>query len=319
MRIKPPIQIPEKLPFLEKLCWQRESIENLSLLEMLKIYERGWHYRGVLGNLSQAESRFVQQLAQYYNSWLDSQMFEREFHQNIFNILNQLNANFLLECGAYFGGGTLVSLNHGEYRLSKDIDFLCSTGAGYRLLRQKISEHQYNAIFNSQNNFILPGEIKSDQYGIRFAIMVDETLIKFEIIMEGRIELGQPDYPSWSPVPCLNEIDSFAEKLLANSDRWNDTSVESRDLIDLAVQRLKSAIPREAIEKAEAAYPVIEPLKKAITFFQDKPDYRDKCFTALKITKPSKIIDGIDLIAVDLGLEKTNRTFSEFQEHDGEK
>ncbi|MEA5568647.1 nucleotidyl transferase AbiEii/AbiGii toxin family protein [Anabaena sp. UHCC 0399] len=311
MFIKPQIQIPKQLPFLEKLCWQREDIKNLTLLEMLKIYERGWHYRGVLGDLSQTETLFVQQLAQYYKSWLGVQMFERELHQIILNVLNQLNANFLLESEAYFGGGTLVSLKHGEYRLSKDIDFLCSSGTGYRWLRQNIAENQYNALFNTQNNLKFPREIKSDQYGVRFAIMVDETLLKFEIIREGRIELGEPDYPTWSPVPCLNEIDSFAEKLLANSDRWNDSSVDSRDLIDLAIQRLKSPIPIEAIKKAETAYPVIEPLKKAISSFQNNPAYRDKCFTALRIINPSKVIDGIDLMAADLSLEKTVRTLSE--------
>lgn len=315
MSIKPQIQIPEKLPFLERLCWQRENIENLTLLEKLKIYERGWHYQGILGNLSQAEALFVRQLAQYYDSWLGAQMFERDFHQKILNILNQLKANFLLECGAYFGGGTLISLNNGEYRLSKDIDFICSAGTGYRLLRQKIAENQYDALFNTQKNLDLPGEIKADQYGVRFAIIVDETPIKFEIILEGRIELGEPDYPSWSPVPCLNQIDSFAEKLLANSDRWNDSSVESRDLIDLSVQRLQSPIPQEAIEKAESAYPVIEPLKKAILFFQNNPNYRDKCFTALRIIKPSEIIDGIDLLAADFCLEKTVRTFSEYKQN----
>ncbi|GAX35637.1 nucleotidyl transferase AbiEii/AbiGii toxin family protein [Nodularia sp. NIES-3585] len=152
MLIKPQIQIPQKLPFLSKLCWQREDIKNLTLLEMLRIYERGWHYRGALGDLSQPEALFVQQLAQYYNSWLGAQMFEKEFHHKILKVLSQLKANFFLECGAYFGGGTLVSLTHGEYRLSKDIDFLCSAGTGYRLLRQKIAEDQYNALFNTQNN-----------------------------------------------------------------------------------------------------------------------------------------------------------------------
>jgi hypothetical protein len=313
MLIKPPIQIPENLPFLERLCWQRKDIENLTLLEMLRIYERGWHYRGVLSDLSLAEATFVQQLAQYYDSWLGARMFEREFHQKILAVLSQLKADFLLECGAYFGDGTLVSLNNGEYRLSKDIDFLCSTGHGYRLLRQKIAENQYNALFDTQNNLDLPGKIKADQYGVRFAIRVDETLIKFEIIMERRIELGEPDYPSWSPVPCLNEVDIFAEKLLANADRWNDSSVESRDLIDLAMQRLKSPIPKESIEKGESAYPVIEPLKKAISAFQNNPNYRDKCFTALRVAEPSKVIDGIDLMAGDFCLEKTDRKFGECQ------
>lgn len=61
-------KVPEKLPFLESLCWQREGIENLTPLEILKIYERGWHYRGVLGDLSPTEALFVQKLAHYYNS-----------------------------------------------------------------------------------------------------------------------------------------------------------------------------------------------------------------------------------------------------------
>lgn len=316
MLIKPQINIPEKLPFLEKLCWQRKDIESLTLSEMLSIYERGWHYRGVLGDLSQTEALFVQQLAQHYDSWLGCRMFEREIHQKILNILSQLKADFLLECGVYFGGGTLVSLNYGEYRLSKDVDFLCSHGAGYRLLRQEIAEKQYNALFNTQNQLKFPGEIKTDQYGVRFATIVDGTLIKFEIIREGRIELGEPVYPSWSPVPCLNNIDTFAEKLLANSDRWNDSSIESRDLIDLAIQRLNSPIPTEAIAKAETAYPVIEPLKKAISFFQKNPHYRDKCFTALGITESSKIIDGIDLMAADFCLEKTDRNYSEYTKNE---
>lgn len=57
---------------------------------------------------------------------------------------------------------------------------------------------------------------------------------------------------------------------------------------------------------------MIEPLKEAILFFQNYPDYRDKCFTALGITQASKIIDGIDLMATDFCLEKTARTFSEY-------
>ncbi|HEY9849465.1 MAG TPA: nucleotidyl transferase AbiEii/AbiGii toxin family protein [Leptolyngbyaceae cyanobacterium] len=306
------LEIPENLPFLESLCWQREGIANLTPLEMLRRYERGWHYRGVLAELNPQEAIFVQKLARLYGSWLEiNDMFFQNFHQKIMAVLNQLDANFLQECKAYFGGGTFVSLNHGEYRLSKDIYFLCSSGEGYRLLRQQIADRGYNAIFRSCDRIRLTGEIQANQYGVRFPIFVEDTLIKFEIVREGRIQLGEPDYPSWCPVPCLNIIDSFAEKLLANSDRWLDSSVESRDLIDLAVQRLTSPIPQAAIDKAEAAYPVVEPLKKAILNFQEKPDYRDRCFSALRIVEPSVIIDGIDLLTGDFGLEKTVRTWKE--------
>ena len=48
-----------------------------------------------------------------------------------------------------------------------------------------------------------------------------------------------------------------------------------------------------------------------IQYFQDRPDNREKCYEVLSIAEPNKIIDGIDLLAQDLGGEITVRTFSE--------
>lgn len=190
--------------------------------------------------------------------------FERDFHQKIYTVLSHLDAQFLASCRAYFGGGTLVSLRNGEYRLSQDIDFMCPVGLGYRHLRQGVMDRGYRAIFTSFDQISLPREIQSNQYGIRFPVIIDKTQIKFEIVVEGYIQFGSPDYPSWSPVACLNNTDSFAEKLLANADRWADRRKDSRDIIDLSMQRLTSPIPSEAIAKAENAYPVVEPLTRAI-------------------------------------------------------
>lgn len=238
-------------------------------------------------------------------------MFKREFHQKILTVLNRLNADFLADCRAYFGDGTLASLRHGEHRLSKDIDFMCPLGKEYRLLRQGVLDKGYEAIFATFNAIELPREIQTDMYGVRFPVIVGGTPIKFEIIVEGYIQFEEPDYPSWSPVACLNETDSFAEKLLANADRWPDQRKGSRDLIDLAVQRLASPIPAEAIAKAENAYPAIEPLKRSIRNFQQKPDYREECFKSLLVNAPEIIIDGLDLLASDFGIEPTTRTFNE--------
>lgn len=240
-----------------------------------------------------------------------SLMFERDFHQKILTILSHVNAQFLASCRTYFGGGTLVSLRHGEYRLSQDIDFMCPIGLGYRQLRQGIIDEGYKAIFSRFDQILLPREIQANQYGIRFPVVVDETQIKFEIVVEGYIQFGSPEYPSWSPVACLNKTDSFAEKLLANADRWADRRKDSRDIIDLSMQRLSSPIPSEAIAKAENAYPVIEPLIRAIQNFQQKPEYRAECFERLMVKEPRKIIDGLDLLAFDFGLEATMRSFSE--------
>ncbi|MCC3444965.1 MAG: nucleotidyl transferase AbiEii/AbiGii toxin family protein [Microcoleus sp. PH2017_29_MFU_D_A] len=322
-------KIPAKMPFLQAICWQIANVKNLSVPEMLCRYESGWHYWGVLGEPNSEEIIFIQQISQHYQSWLVAEllsigqpqeteklvnfkpMFKREIHQKILTVLSHLNVEFLQECRAYFGGGTLVSMEHGEYRLSQDIDFMCPMDGGYSLLRRKVAEAGYDAIFANRNRIFLPNDIQSNQYGIRFPVIVDDTTIKFEMVCEGRIQFGEPNYPNWSPVPCLNQIDIIAEKLLANADRWPSELVNSRDLIDLAIQRLASPIPQEAIDKAEAAYQVMKPLNRAIQYFQERPDYRERCYDILSIAEPDRVIDGIDLLAQDLGRKITVRTFCE--------
>ena len=238
-------------------------------------------------------------------------MFELEHHQKILKILNALNVEFCRDVSAYFGGGTLLALQYGEYRWSKDIDFICPLGAGYRKLRSDIADYGYAALFKDQSGIGLPREFKADQYGVRFAVVVDDTLIKFEMVAEGRIALDAPVYPEWCSLPCLSFADSCSEKLLSNADRWADAGIKSRDLIDLAMLRLQAEIPVSATDKAENAYPVIMPLLKALARFQSSPDYRRQCFAALQVKNPAQLMDGIDLLAADHELPPSTRTLSE--------
>ncbi len=297
--------VPTRLPFLAEVCWQVKDIYQLTPLEMLRCYERGWRYRS--GPLEPEEQTFIDQLAQQYGSWLSS-VFTQDQHRKILSILGQLKASFLLDCQAYFGGGTLLALLYDEYRLSKDIDFLCSSQTGYQQLRNAIFKQHYRALFEDPSQVELPREIQANQYGIRFPVVMEGSTIRIEIISEGRIVLAQPEQPSWCPVACLNTVDRIAEKLLANSDRWPDRSVFSRDLIDLSVVRRHQPLPTAALAKAEAAYAVIEPLQQAIVAFQQAPDYRYSCYDALSITYPQIIIDGLDRLASDFDLAPTNRT-----------
>lgn len=237
--------------------------------------------------------------------------FQIEQHQKIIKILDNFNSKFLADCGAYFGGGTYVSLSNNEHRLSKDIDFICSFDEGYRLLRQEISNKGYDCLFKPNHDLSLPGSIKTDRYGIRFLVVVDSIPIKCEIVAEGRISLDLPEQPNWLPVRCLNQTDLFAEKLLANADRWLDRSVSSRDLIDLAILRLNNPISERAIEKAERAYSTIDELRRAVIDFQTDRDYRENCYETLQVNSPNRIIDGIDLLAGDFELEPTERAFLE--------
>ena len=304
---------PSKLPFLEFIGWQIADVYRLTQLEMLASYERGWRYRHI-ADLPDSELVFIQQLALNCKSWLLSEFmdFEIDRHQLIYRILEGLNCEFLSECRAYFGGGTLISLDLGEYRTSNDIDFICSLGSDYRKLRNAISDRTPQILLKDSSGLEIE-RFTVDQYGIRMAIVVDRITIKTEIIAEARFDLDPPRQPSWSPVECLSISDCFTSKLLANADRYADRSVYSRDLIDLAFLRKERPIPPLAIEKAEAAYRVIAPLTAALTKFQQDADLRFHCYDNLTISDffRSQLIDGIDLLASDLGLNKTSRTISE--------
>ena len=233
------------------------------------------------------------------------------YHGKIINILSNVNSNFLEECNAYFGGGTRLALDLDEYRWSKDIDFVCPSGLGYQKLRKCIFEDGYDALFTDYNGLKLPRPIQANQYGIRFPVEVDDVLIKFEVFNEARIQLEPPVKVAWADVPCLSINDCYSEKLLANADRWADAAVESRDLIDLCALRNHYEMPQFAITKAESAYPVIEPLKKSIVYFQESSGFRNRCYDSLKINNASMIIDGLDLLAKDLQLPLTKRIFRE--------
>lgn len=241
-------------------------------------------------------------------------MFKLDHHNYVLTILDSLRSDFFNDISAYFGGGTLLTLLYGEYRLSKDIDFICPIGDGYRLLRSEIYDKNYSALFKNFSGITLPREIKADQYGVRFAVKVNDSPIKFEIVAEARISLQTAEYHTWSDVPCLSFEDSCAEKLLANSDRWADRSSESKDLIDLSMLRLQSEIPENSIKKAEAAYPVMKPLEKAIRFFQSEPVYRAKCFSSLQVQQRVRVIDGLDLLAADFDISSTKRNDDECPE-----
>jgi Nucleotidyl transferase AbiEii toxin, Type IV TA system len=307
------IQQPLKLPFLEFLGWQIADVYSLSQLDMLANYERGWRYRNLI-NPSVNELDFIKQLVFIHQSWLSSEFmkFQIGHHQRIYRVLENLNHEFLSDCHAYFGGGTLLALDLGEYRTSNDIDFICAVGANYRQLRNTIGNQSPQMLLQPDSGLEID-RFTTDQYGIRMSIIVDGIPIKTEIIAEARFTLDEPQKPSWSPVDCLSITDCFTSKLLANADRYPDPSVHARDLIDLAFLRNQQPIPALAIEKAEAAYNVMAPLRSAVTRFQSDAGLRSRCYENLAIDRSfySQLIDGVDLLAIDLGLKQTTRTISE--------
>lgn len=233
-------------------------------------------------------------------------MFERPRHRNVLAVLGAFRADLLSSCKFLFGGGTRIVLDLDEYRESADADFLCSDASGYGELRLIASQGGYDGLFapEAAEGLRFPREMKVDQYGIRFPVVLGDDSLKVELIREARIEFGPGVRPDWSPVECLSMDDCFAEKLLANSDRWADRQFHSRDLIDLAFLRLRiGPIPETVWKRVRNAYKAApeKDLRKALDAFGSDPAYQRQCFEGLRMEGTSdQPLRGLALLQQDL-------------------
>lgn len=219
-------------------------------------------------------------------------MFERPHHQRIASLLAAVDAARLAAHKCLFGGGTVIALLHGEYRESRDVDFLISDAESYRAVRGIVTTEGIAGLFKGPVKQLR--EVRMDQYGIRTIIEVDGSPIKFEIVREARIELDDLPDESVCGVRILTHVDQVAEKLLANSDRWAADEVDSRDLIDLAMMLKVGRIPLAALEKANQAYSSIDTdLEKARAHIE-RPGRIARCLANLQMTlPPAQVLDRI--------------------------
>lgn len=202
-----------------------------------------------------------------------------------------LDARLLAEHNCWFGGDTAIVLANGEFRESVDIDFLVSDQPSYRQLRTIVRGHGLDALATRALDL---GRTPSvDGYGIRASVLVAGVAIKLEIIHEGRVDL---DTPSLDDEICgvriLTRTDQVATKLLANDDRWADTSTFGRDLIDLAMMKPDTIALESGASKAVEAYgaTIGESLNKAIDYVRERPHRLDESIHALKIDVPRAVV-----------------------------
>jgi hypothetical protein len=221
-------------------------------------------------------------------------LFERGHHRRIATVLESLNASLLVQKKCLFGGGTAIALRFGEYRESVDIDFIVSDVAGYRDLRQMLTGPQGLAAITRPGHVLQAvREIRADQYGLRTLLLADQAEIKFEIVLEARIQLEPPgNDDAVCGVAALTPLDMATTKLLANSDRWADDSVFSRDLIDLAMMQPKGKLLKLAVEKARGAYgeSIQADLAKAIAHLLGREGRLERCMAAMQIKLPKALL-----------------------------
>lgn len=222
-------------------------------------------------------------------------MFERPHHRRIARVLSALNGDLLHEANCLFGGGTAMALRFGEYRESVDMDFLVSNLESYRLLRQRLTGDEGFAglLRPDGERFRLAREIRADQYGIRTALLLDESLIKFEIVLEARIQIeAATGKDKVCGISTLTLLDMATCKLLANADRWSDDGVFSRDVIDLAMMSPTLPLLRKAVQKAQGAYglAITRDLERAIERLQHRQDWLERCMQVMGMTLPKAVV-----------------------------
>lgn len=220
--------------------------------------------------------------------------FKRPAHKEVLAVLGELDRSFLARVKCYFGGGTRIVLELGEYRESRDIDFLCADREGYRLLRESIRETSLEPV--ARKAMKLAREVRSDQYGIRTFVARPGVNLKFEIIREARIGLACASVPML-PVACLDRKHCFAEKFLANVDRGLDASTLCRDLVDLSfmIEGWDGADAKAGLSVAKEAYgDSVDRLLGAVTRkMHDDRAYRRKCIEGLAVTDTKVLSAGL--------------------------
>lgn len=226
------------------------------------------------------------------------EQFKRPAHRQVVAALSALNAAFLREARCYFGGGTRIVLELGEYRDSKDIDFLCSDRAGYRKLREHVSENSLGPVVGKKLR--LAREVRADQYGVRTFLDTKEGPLKFEVVLEARIELGGAAAPGL-PVDCLDHKRCFAEKFLANADRGLDAATLSRDIVDLAfmIRCWGSAEAQAGLKLAESPYgaSVRRSIRAVRQKMRSDRAYRNRCIEGLAVEDTRTLSAGLKALA----------------------
>ena len=218
--------------------------------------------------------------------------FKHDHHNKIADILRSLDSDFFWANRSYFGGGTRLSLEHGEYRVSYDIDFLVD-GNSYGDFRRAVGGEHIDPLF------LQPATPDAYVHLNRDKMLFSINEVKFEVVHENRISLNEPVAMEGFELPCLAPIDQIATKLLANADRWNDQGALSRDLLDLCVliQVLNSAWG-DGFTKAQEARnsnPVRDNLCRAIDHALDNDILQDR-ITLFSIEDDQFIHRGFELL-----------------------
>lgn len=166
-------------------------------------------------------------------------------HRDVYKILKcHLDHDLLKDTDARFGGGTLASMRHGEYRESVDVDLLLCKSRPFSAVKGRVRTI-------TDLNLVREPVVEKD--AIRLWAEFEGRTVKIEFIYEQRIAFGTPE--DFCGVAALNDMDLMACKLFAYSDRSIYSARPGKDVSDiLAVFRECPEVMFPACMAVYAAY-----------------------------------------------------------------
>ncbi|NJO94279.1 MAG: nucleotidyl transferase AbiEii/AbiGii toxin family protein [Hydrococcus sp. RM1_1_31] len=268
-----------KLPHLETLCWQIVNPYGLEPYQILQRYESDWQRLG-MPNLDETEKEFLLKLARAYNSPLLNELMEKALDPQLVEItLASIDAEILVECQSYFGGGSLTARRCNDFRRSFNIDLIVDSKIKFNRFRDYVDEG--DNLFKSDRVRLIRRYVK--QYELILMLEVNGRPIKLEIVTVD-FALESPDYLDGLSVPCLSLIDCYCAKLLANSNRFEEESTFNRDLIDLCALRANTSLPEATLQK-----PRLSIQKQPINSSQRSLNFNDYPIAVKTVTTNSKL------------------------------
>lgn len=211
--------------------------------------------------------------------------YKRQHHNLIDQVLRSLNSELLAIHECYFAGGTAIALKYDEFRESVDIDFLVSNPESYSKLRNVLFGKGLSPIV--ETGYVLQHtEVRSDRYGIRTSILLENTQIKFEIVPIDLLQLDRPKATDViSSVMSITDTDMIATKLIANAFRGSDKAYYNRDLLDIVFMNPVAKLLQNGRDKALDAQGdiVLNNLKNEAEKLQADKEWLGICLQKLDI------------------------------------
>ena len=204
-------------------------------------------------------------------------------HQEILSILQNLNSKYLEQEGILFAGGTRITLEINEYRLSDDIDFFCVNREAFKKIRDEISPHgDLSQIAKIQ--LPLLREPRFSRESVQLILKTTDKPIKMEFILADELT-AKKSLPQSLPVPHIDRDTCYTNKLMTLSNRFADAPY--KDFFDLlAMKDTWGSIPFSSIEDADKLYglkSILGGFKNSFSNLKHNPTNYFKAASKLKI------------------------------------